>query len=84
MPVPMSSPDTMDAGELVRQTSAMNITEQSWLESTEKVWESFVIVLELANNVSSIRCRLSKKYAWVIAVFYTAARDSNSTVSNSY
>jgi len=41
MPVPMHSHNDVEDGELVRQTSAMNISEQPWLESTEKVYYFF-------------------------------------------
>lgn len=57
MPVPMSSHNDPEDGELVRQTSAMNITEQPWLESTEKVYKLIATACKWTNIVSSIRCR---------------------------
>ncbi|KAH8643826.1 hypothetical protein IG631_01289 [Alternaria alternata] len=37
MPVTVSSTSAADTGELVRQTSAMEINAQPWLESTHKI-----------------------------------------------
>ena len=78
MPVPMHSHNDIEDGELVRQTSAMNITEESWLESTEKVFKLFDTAFKLANNVSSTRSKTSRKFASAIVAFFTVAREAGS------
>jgi hypothetical protein len=57
MPVAVSSTSAADTGELVRQTSAMEINAQPWLESTHKVFDSFSKAFYLANSVSFMRFR---------------------------
>ena len=77
MPVPMHSHNDVEDGELVRQTSAMNITEEPWLENTEKVYKMLATAFLIANNISLTRSRPSRKSVWGTVVFFTAANDSS-------
>ncbi|CAN9093252.1 unnamed protein product [Alternaria alternata] len=53
MPVAVSSTSAADTGELVRQTSAMEINAQPWLESTHKLHE-----IQTLKEISLGNCRL--------------------------